>query len=165
MTEIGVGANVGAGMFVTTVVAGCVAVFSNCEVNRRAFLRDSIFYCCCIIYLIFVFFDKKINIWEGLGFIFLYLIYICFVFISGRSKKHHNEAEVLLNKQNKVQKSLLEEVEESTGPITANEMFSPGSPSVDGKEGTGMQISVITEYKLHDEPVDLLVTVNLFVSL
>lgn len=44
-------------------------------------------------------------------------------------------------------------------------MFSPGSPSVDGKEGTGMQISVITEYKLHDEPVDLLVTVNLFVSL
>lgn len=102
MTEIGVGANVGAGMFVTTVVAGCVAVFSNCEVNRRAFLRDSIFYCCCIVYLIVVFFDKKITIWEGLGFIFLYLIYICFVFISGRSKKHHKEAEVLFYIQTKV---------------------------------------------------------------
>lgn len=102
MTEIGVGANVGAGMFVTTVVAGCVAVFSNCEVNRRAFLRDSIFYCCCIVYLIVVFFDKKITFWEGLGFIFLYLIYICFVFISGRSKKHHKEAEVLFYIQTKV---------------------------------------------------------------
>ena len=87
MTEIGVGANVGAGMFVTTVVAGCVAVFSNCEVNRRAFLRDSIFYLCCIIYLIIVFFDKKITIWEGLGFILLYIIYICIVFFNGKSKK------------------------------------------------------------------------------
>lgn len=41
-------------------------------------------------------------------------------------------------------------------------MFSPGSPSVDGKEGTGMQISTIMEYKLHDEPADLLVTVWFF---
>ena len=52
MTEIGVGANTGAGMFVTSVVAGLIAVTSNCVVNKRAFLRDILFYIGSIIYLI-----------------------------------------------------------------------------------------------------------------
>ena len=56
------------------------------------------------------------------------------------------------------QKSLLSEVEEET-TTTRPELFSPGSPSVDGKEGTGMQISAIMETKLHGEPADLLITV------
>ena len=76
MTEIGVGANVGAGLFITTVVAGSVAVFSNCEVNKHAFLRDILFYTLCITYLIFVFFDKRIKLWEAIGFLVLYAIYI-----------------------------------------------------------------------------------------
>ena len=76
LTEIGVGANVGAGLFITTVVAGSVAVFSNCEVNKRAFLRDIIFYTICIFYLIFVFFDKRIKMWEAIGFLVLYAVYI-----------------------------------------------------------------------------------------
>ena len=76
MTEIGVGANLGAGVFLTTVVAGCVAVCSNCEVNKRAFTRDISFYICCVDYLIFVFFDKKIKLWEAIGFLVLYAIYI-----------------------------------------------------------------------------------------
>ena len=76
MTEIGVGANTGAGMFVTSVVAGLIAVTSNCNVNKRAFLRDVLFYIGSVIYLIFVFFDSHINIWEAVGFIFIYLVYI-----------------------------------------------------------------------------------------
>ena len=76
LTEIGVGANVGAGLFVTTVVAGSIAIFSNCEVNKRAFLRDIIFYTCCVFYLIFVFFDKHIKMWEAIGFLVLYAVYI-----------------------------------------------------------------------------------------
>lgn len=76
MTEIGVGANVGAGVFITTFVAGCVAVCSNCKVNKRAFLRDCSFYTLCIIYLIFVFFDKQIKLLEAIGFLLLYGVYI-----------------------------------------------------------------------------------------
>lgn len=76
MTEIGVGANVGAGLFITTIVAGSVAVFSNCEVNKHAFLRDILFYTGCIIYLIYVFFDKRIKLWEAIGFLVLYAVYI-----------------------------------------------------------------------------------------
>lgn len=85
-TEIGVGANVGAGMFVTSIVAGCVAVFSDCVINRRAFIRDSVFYLVCIIYLICVFFDSRIKLWEALGFIVLYIVYIAFVFVSPKAK-------------------------------------------------------------------------------
>ena len=92
-TEIGVGANVGAGMFVTSIVAGCVAVFSDCVVNRRAFLRDSLFYLGCIIYLIFVFFDSKIKLWEALGFILLYILYIVFVFVSPKAKTANKSEE------------------------------------------------------------------------
>lgn len=92
-TEIGVGANVGAGMFVTSIVAGCVAVFSNCAVNRRAFLRDSLFYLGCIIYLICVFFDKRIKLWEALGFILLYILYIVFVFMSPKAKAQAKDNE------------------------------------------------------------------------
>ena len=76
MTEIGVGANVGAGLFITTVVAGSVAVFSNCEVNKHAVLRDILFYTLCITYLIFVFFDKRIKLSEAIRFLVLYSIYI-----------------------------------------------------------------------------------------
>lgn len=95
-TEIGVGANMGAGVFVTSFIAGCVAVFSDCVVNRRAFLRDSIFYLCCVCYLIFVFFDSEVKLWEALGFIALYIVYIVFVLVSLRKKsKGHAEKEDL----------------------------------------------------------------------
>lgn len=76
MTEIGVGANMGAGMFITSVIAGCVAVFSNCEINKSSFLRDIIFYLVAVIYLILVFFDKHIKMWEAIGFLLLYAVYI-----------------------------------------------------------------------------------------
>lgn len=103
-TEIGVGANVGAGMFVTSIVAGCVAVFSDCVVNRRAFIRDSLFYLVCIIYLICVFFDSRIKLWEALGFIVLYIVYIVFVFVSPKAKsqaKGEEEAEKEAEKEEK----------------------------------------------------------------
>lgn len=103
-TEIGVGANVGAGMFVTSIVAGCVAVFSDCVVNRRAFIRDSLFYLVCIIYLICVFFDSRIKLWEALGFIVLYIVYIVFVFVSPKAKsqaKGEEEAEKEAEKEKK----------------------------------------------------------------
>lgn len=103
-TEIGVGANVGAGMFVTSIVAGCVAVFSDCVVNRRAFIRDSLFYLVGIIYLICVFFDSRIKLWEALGFIVLYIVYIVFVFVSPKAKsqaKGEEEAEKEAEKEKK----------------------------------------------------------------
>ena len=59
---------------------------------------------------------------------------------------------------------MLSEVEATThtGPT---ELFSPGSPSVDGKEGTGMQISAIMEAKRHnDSNATLLITVQFLIN-
>ena len=105
-TEIGVGANVGAGMFVTSIVAGCVAVFSDCVVNRRAFVRDSLFYLVCIIYLICVFFDSKIKLWEALGFIVLYILYIVFVFVSPKAKSQAKNDEEAKEEKEKEEKDI-----------------------------------------------------------
>ncbi|KAK8794984.1 hypothetical protein WA588_003835 [Blastocystis sp. NMH] len=137
MTEIGVGANMGAGMFITSVIAGCVAVFSNCEINKSSFLRDIIFYLVAVIYLILVFFDKHIKMWEAIGFLLLYAVYITIV-LSRRKKPQDPEAPTM---------SLLDEV--ATDPQAL--LLSPGGPSADGKQGTGMQISLMVESRLHHE--------------
>ena len=88
LTEIGVGANIGAGVFVSTVVAGLVSFVSVCEINRRAFLRDIIFYIIAVVYLVCVFFDTRIKLWEAIGFVVLYLVYISIVLFSPKKKKN-----------------------------------------------------------------------------
>ena len=42
--------------------------------------------------------------------------------------------------------------------LKSQDLFSP-SPSYDGKEGTGMQISAIVEAKRKGEPTDLMIQV------
>ena len=39
-------------------------------------------------------------------------------------------------------------------------ILSPGSPSTDGKQGTGMQISLMVEARLHNEPADRVLPVE-----
>lgn len=54
-----ISALVGAGIFVTTVVVGAVALTCpDSELNRRPFLRDVIFYTCSTVYLFVVFRDN-----------------------------------------------------------------------------------------------------------
>ena len=40
-------------------------------------------------------------------------------------------------------------------------ILSPGSPSTDGKQGTGMQISLMVDSRLHNEPADRVLPVGL----
>ncbi len=43
-------------------------------------------------------------------------------------------------------------------------LFSPGSPSADGKQGTGMQISAVVEAKLHAEPAKHIIEVGTIIT-
>ena len=43
-THIGMGSNLGAGLFITTVITGVVAFMSECRVNPLSFFRDIITY-------------------------------------------------------------------------------------------------------------------------
>ena len=51
-------------------------------------------------------------------------------------------------------------MDEITEADAHNLILSPGSPSVDGKQGTGMQISAIMEARLHNEPMDKVIPVS-----
>ena len=60
----------------TTVITGVVAFISDCKVNPLSFYRDIITYIVSTIYLAIVFFDKKIKLWEIIGFLVIYAIYV-----------------------------------------------------------------------------------------
>jgi len=79
--DVGVSAVVGAGVFVTTVVVAAVILSSEVKLNRRPFLRDTIFYLIATLYLLVCFSDKKVHLAEALGFIAIYFIFGCVVVI------------------------------------------------------------------------------------
>ena len=58
---------VGAGIFVTTVVAGSIAVVRPFKAMERPFLRDVIFYLFAVFFTFYVLYDKKITLGESLG--------------------------------------------------------------------------------------------------
>lgn len=58
---------VGAGIFVTTVVAGSIAVVRPFKAMERPFLRDVIFYMAAVFFTFYVLYDKKITLPESLG--------------------------------------------------------------------------------------------------
>ena len=51
-------------------------------------------------------------------------------------------------------------MDEVTEVDAHNLILSPGSPSTDGKQGTGMQITAIVEARLHHEPMDKVIPVG-----
>lgn len=69
------GSNLGAGLFITTVITGVVAFMSDCKVNPLSFYRDIVTYIVSTIYTQLCF-RHKIHLWEIIGFIVIYLIYV-----------------------------------------------------------------------------------------
>ncbi|XP_046544010.1 mitochondrial sodium/calcium exchanger protein-like isoform X2 [Haliotis rubra] len=76
-----VGALFGAGVFVTTVVAGVIAVVCPFDAMQRPFLRDVIFYLAAAFWTFYILWKKTITKFEALGFIGLYVFYVLVVVI------------------------------------------------------------------------------------
>ncbi|KAG2471108.1 mitochondrial sodium/calcium exchanger protein isoform X3 [Polypterus senegalus] len=79
---LAIGALFGAGIFVTTVVAGGVALVKPFTMASRPFLRDVIFYMVAVFWTFFILYIGKINLGESLGYIALYILYVFIVIIS-----------------------------------------------------------------------------------
>ncbi|KAG8195085.1 hypothetical protein JTE90_029664 [Oedothorax gibbosus] len=77
--ELAIASLVGAGMFVTTVVAGSVFLTRNFTLMIRPFLRDLSFYIVAIGWTLALFFAGKSYLYHGIGFVALYLVYIIVV--------------------------------------------------------------------------------------
>ncbi|XP_029651062.1 mitochondrial sodium/calcium exchanger protein isoform X2 [Octopus sinensis] len=76
------GALFGAGLFVTTVVAGIISIIKPFKLMERPFLRDVIFYMVTLFFAFYVLWKKTITKFECIGFILLYVTYTCIVIIS-----------------------------------------------------------------------------------
>lgn len=73
------GALFGAGVFVSTVVVGIICFICPFTSVQRPLLRDLIFFMAAGFWAFVVIWDGKIALWETLGFLFLYVIYILVV--------------------------------------------------------------------------------------
>ncbi|XP_022095819.1 mitochondrial sodium/calcium exchanger protein-like isoform X2 [Acanthaster planci] len=81
---LAIGALFGAGVFVTTVVAGSVSIAQPFELAKRPFLRDTIFYVGAAFWTFYILYTGKIWTAEAVGFILLYVGYVFFVLIGRR---------------------------------------------------------------------------------
>uniref|UniRef100_A0A7N9AS38 Solute carrier family 8 member B1 n=1 Tax=Mastacembelus armatus TaxID=205130 RepID=A0A7N9AS38_9TELE len=79
---LAVGALFGAGIFVTTVVAGSVALVKPFAVASRPFLRDVIFYMVAVFWTFLILYRGTTTLGETLGYLGLYVVYVCTVMVS-----------------------------------------------------------------------------------
>ncbi|XP_038146014.1 mitochondrial sodium/calcium exchanger protein [Cyprinodon tularosa] len=79
---LAVGALFGAGIFVTTVVAGSVALVKPFAVASRPFLRDVIFYMVAVFWTFLILYRGVTTLGETLGYMSLYVVYVLTVIIS-----------------------------------------------------------------------------------
>ncbi|XP_044052774.1 mitochondrial sodium/calcium exchanger protein isoform X2 [Siniperca chuatsi] len=79
---LAVGALFGAGIFVTTVVAGSVALVKPFAVASRPFLRDVIFYMVAVFWTFLMLYRGTTTLRETLGYLGLYVVYVLIVIIS-----------------------------------------------------------------------------------
>ncbi len=73
---IGMGNIVGSAIFNILVITGAVAMLKEAKLAWQAVVRDMTFYTLSIVLLMIVFLDGSIDIYEAVGFIFLYIIYV-----------------------------------------------------------------------------------------
>ncbi|NXW95587.1 NCLX protein, partial [Alopecoenas beccarii] len=73
---LAIGAVFGAGVFVTTVVAGGIAMVKPFTAASRPFLRDAIFYMVAVFLTFMVLYFGRITLGEALGYLGLYVFYV-----------------------------------------------------------------------------------------
>ncbi|XP_076752488.1 mitochondrial sodium/calcium exchanger protein [Xylocopa sonorina] len=72
---------IGAGVFVTAIIAGSVAVVQPFRVQLLPLMRDACFYILSICWISYVVRDEKVYLWEALSFVLCYLLFIAVVVI------------------------------------------------------------------------------------
>ena len=83
----------GAGVFLTTVVAGSVTITQPFKLMERPFLRDVSFYLIAGFSAFYIFWRQEIRLLDAVGFLVLYTVYIAVVLI-GRYINQRNRQEV-----------------------------------------------------------------------
>jgi len=91
--ELVFGSLFGAGVFVTTCVAGAVSIAQPFKLMERPFLRDVTFYLVAGFWAFYIFWSKEVRLLDSLGFLGLYLAYILVVLV-GRFIHNRNRVDL-----------------------------------------------------------------------
>ncbi|KZC14186.1 Sodium/potassium/calcium exchanger 6 [Dufourea novaeangliae] len=70
---------IGAGVFVTTMIAGSVAVVKPCRIYLKSLMRDACFYIVTVCWITYVVKDHTIHLWEAFSFVLCYVLFIVVV--------------------------------------------------------------------------------------
>ncbi|XP_016505161.2 cation/calcium exchanger 1 [Nicotiana tabacum] len=101
--DIGLNSIIGGVFFVSSVVAGITSISISQygrKIKKSSFIGNVVFLNLCFICLLVIIFLGKIHLWGALAFFFLYLVYVCYVFISEiyvREEKCLDSAETLID--------------------------------------------------------------------
>lgn len=79
---LAIGELLGAASFVTTCVVGSMCIIKPFKVDRGPFLRDVGFFTIAVIVLLVVLWDSKLELWEAMSLVGLYLFYVTVVVVS-----------------------------------------------------------------------------------
>lgn len=77
--DVGTGTIVGSALFNVLVIVGASAMFRAVKLQWQPVIRDMIFYVITILMLLATFWDGQILLWEAIGFIFMYGVYVWMV--------------------------------------------------------------------------------------
>ncbi|EZA57273.1 Sodium/potassium/calcium exchanger, partial [Ooceraea biroi] len=72
---------IGAGVFVTSMIAGSVAIIKPFKVSLGSLMRDACFYIISVCWISFVVWDEMVYLWEAVSFILVYVLFIVAVVI------------------------------------------------------------------------------------
>ncbi|XP_014602223.1 PREDICTED: sodium/potassium/calcium exchanger 6, mitochondrial-like [Polistes canadensis] len=72
---------IGAGVFVTTVIAGSIAMIKPFRVHLKPLIRDTCFYIAAVCWITYVLQDERVYLWEAISLILLYVLFIANVVI------------------------------------------------------------------------------------
>ena len=119
------GALFGAGVFVTTVVAGTICLVTPFRSIQRPLLRDIIFFIVAAFAAYVAMYDGKIVLAESLGFIIMYVVYLV-VLIGG----------YLINRRMKERRALLQAAQTEAAATTYGSIQIPPPVTVSTDEQT-----------------------------
>jgi solute carrier family 24 (sodium/potassium/calcium exchanger), member 6 len=79
---LAIGELIGAAFFITSVVAGSMAIVKPFKVSRRSFLRDALFFAGAVGFSVGLLADGKVSAWETSFMIAYYVVYVTFVMVA-----------------------------------------------------------------------------------
>lgn len=77
--SLAIGELIGAATFITSVVAGSMALVRPFKVARRSFVRDVGYFIVAVIFSMFMLADGKLHVWESAAMVGLYALYVVLV--------------------------------------------------------------------------------------